>query len=504
MLGDLISGFDFSFFDENQKRHTLRSSGVFRESSRSDQPWIFGVWLTIPPGIPHLNEGSLRVEYQHPVGTFSGRTDEERTKLGYQFGALFCTFVQGAVLGWDVVQHNLEVLRERRDQISVNDYVSRNELSPFQMELGLDQAGARRHLRDDLLAFALENYESRGATHPWNLDAFRGSGFSRFPSAVRLAEGVFGDLRLEKKLVGPRGEVDVWLAPGFRDDCVKYCRVVREERLDRLRNIGLQRGWSKLESQTKGVTVARAPSGQPRVFIIHGHDEAKRRELKELLENRFGLEVVIMQEQAGQSRTLIEKFEDEAQQCNAAIALLTPDDVITEKDEGQPRPNVMFELGWFAGKYGRSRTLMIVREGTRIPSDLYGIEVIPFAKAISEKIPDLEREIEVWKRGQPDLPVGDSSLGTRDATGQRDDVADTAAEILEAAASADGRIMMARSSGGMTICAGEQTLFQGKDERVIARHKAALEQLVNDGKVEPRGERGEIFAVTHEGYQSIG
>ena len=135
-----------------------------------------------------------------------------------------------------------------------------------------------------------------------------------------------------------------------------------------------------------------------RVFIIHGHDEAKRRELVDTLKARFGLDPVVMQENPGCSRTFIEKFEALAEECNAAVAVMTPDDVVNVGDDeyGQPRPNVLFELGWFAGHLGRDRTLMIVKEGVNIPSDLYGIEQIRFHDNISEKLIQLERELEAW------------------------------------------------------------------------------------------------------------
>lgn len=170
-------------------------------------------------------------------------------------------------------------------------------------------------------------------------------------------------------------------------------RAAELRRRQRAATTGTERSISQSGTTSVGTTM------NLKVFIIHGHDEAKWRELKEMLEDRFELDVVIMQQQAGRSRTFIEKFEQEAKPCNAAIALLTPDDIIHEEGEecGQPRPNVVFELGWFAGKYGRHRTLMVVREGTKIPSDLFGIELIFFRKNVDEKIQQLEKEIKEWK-----------------------------------------------------------------------------------------------------------
>lgn len=136
-----------------------------------------------------------------------------------------------------------------------------------------------------------------------------------------------------------------------------------------------------------------------KIFIIHGHDEAKRRELKEILETRFNLTPVVMQDQPGQSRTFIEKFEAVAGPCGAAIAILTPDDAVDGEDTRykQPRPNVLFELGWFMGRLARNRVLLVVKDGTNIPNDLLGIEQIRFQNNIVEAFVKIEGEITQWK-----------------------------------------------------------------------------------------------------------
>ena len=45
-----------------------------------------------------------------------------------------------------------------------------------------------------------------------------------------------------------------------------------------------------------------------------------------------------------------------------AIALVTPDDVVKKagKSQWQARPNVLFELGWFYGRLGPQRLLVLV------------------------------------------------------------------------------------------------------------------------------------------------
>jgi len=137
------------------------------------------------------------------------------------------------------------------------------------------------------------------------------------------------------------------------------------------------------------------PTTSKTVFIIHGHDELNRLRLEKLLRERWSLDPVILLEEAGKGRTLIEKFEEEAQRANFAIALLTPDDMIQidENQYAQARPNVVFELGWFYGRLGRNKVCILLKEGTKIHSDLDGISKIEFKNSISEKTVEIEHEI---------------------------------------------------------------------------------------------------------------
>jgi hypothetical protein len=59
------------------------------------------------------------------------------------------------------------------------------------------------------------------------------------------------------------------------------------------------------------------------------------------------------------------------------VMVLSPDDVTTSRDQtsASPRDNVIFELGLFMGKLGRSRTFMVrPREvNVKLPSDVIGV-----------------------------------------------------------------------------------------------------------------------------------
>src|SRR5262249_21722503 len=76
-----------------------------------------------------------------------------------------------------------------------------------------------------------------------------------------------------------------------------------------------------------------------------------------------------------QGRTIIEKFEDCVNQVGFAVVLLTPDDIAgtPSAPAARARQNVIFELGYFAGKLGRGRACLLRKGEVEIPSDLYGV-----------------------------------------------------------------------------------------------------------------------------------
>jgi hypothetical protein len=112
-----------------------------------------------------------------------------------------------------------------------------------------------------------------------------------------------------------------------------------------------------------------------KVFIVHGHDEAALQGLARFLE-KLGLEAIILREQPDRGQTIIEKFEHSAD-VGFAVILLTPDDVggsiKADVSDARARQNVIFELGFFAGKLGRGRVCLLRKGQVEIPSDLFGV-----------------------------------------------------------------------------------------------------------------------------------
>lgn len=117
-----------------------------------------------------------------------------------------------------------------------------------------------------------------------------------------------------------------------------------------------------------------------RVFIIHGHDDARKHELFRVLQDVAGTRPIILHEQPSGGRGILEKLEAFAGTAGFAVALLTPDDVGRAKDveveAPRARQNVVFEAGYFAGRLGRARVALLHHPGVELPSDLDGIVYI--------------------------------------------------------------------------------------------------------------------------------
>lgn len=138
------------------------------------------------------------------------------------------------------------------------------------------------------------------------------------------------------------------------------------------------------------------PPKTKNIFIIHGRDEAKWRELKDLLISEFQLNPIVLMEQPDQGcNTVIEKFELYAKTCSYAVAVFTPDDEVSFAGERylQARPNVFYELGWFCGRLGGQGAMLLLKEGTSMFSDFGGIIQKRFSKNISERVVDMRLDL---------------------------------------------------------------------------------------------------------------
>jgi predicted nucleotide-binding protein len=128
----------------------------------------------------------------------------------------------------------------------------------------------------------------------------------------------------------------------------------------------------------------------PRIMIVHGRS-GDRKEVADILAAAGVRRKDVLVDQSAPGAVIIEEFERYAALSDAAIAILTPDDlaVATLTPDGQQpdvldvalpraRQNVLLEYGWFWSRLGRERTLLLVKEPVEVPSDLYGVKVVRY------------------------------------------------------------------------------------------------------------------------------
>jgi predicted nucleotide-binding protein len=133
----------------------------------------------------------------------------------------------------------------------------------------------------------------------------------------------------------------------------------------------------KNKADRAGTARARGPR---KVFIVHGRDHNARDQVENVIRRCVNdIEIVMLSEQANLGRTIIEKFESYARSASYAVILMTADDVGGLRDSETPqlrsraRQNVLFELGYFAGKLRMKKITILCEDGIEIPSDVVGV-----------------------------------------------------------------------------------------------------------------------------------
>ena len=137
-------------------------------------------------------------------------------------------------------------------------------------------------------------------------------------------------------------------------------------------------------------------------FIVHGHDDQTKLAVKNYLQNTLGLpEPIILHEKPGQGSTLIEKFESYSAGAHIALVILTPDDKeaaenADNENKRRARQNVIFELGYFLGVFGRSsgRVILLYKGLLELPSDIQGLIYIDISKGVEAAGETIRRELQ--------------------------------------------------------------------------------------------------------------
>jgi len=159
-----------------------------------------------------------------------------------------------------------------------------------------------------------------------------------------------------------------------------------------------------LHKLTALIEKGRKCKRKPTIFIVHGHDEKSKLELKNFIQNTLRLgEPVILHEQPNSGRTIIEKFEHSSAQVDVVFVIFTPDDIgasvnAENSTKRRARQNVIFELGYFYGNLQRTKgqVILLHKGAVELPSDIAGVIYIDITNGIEEAGEELRREMSSW------------------------------------------------------------------------------------------------------------
>lgn len=128
------------------------------------------------------------------------------------------------------------------------------------------------------------------------------------------------------------------------------------------------------------IPVRRESRQTNKIFLVHGRDERMRDAVARFLHAQ-SLSPVILSEKPNEGRTIIEKFEQEAD-VGFAVVCLSGDDLgklSTESDwKPRARQNVILELGYFVGRLERRRVCALLKGDLELPSDVVGVGFVQF------------------------------------------------------------------------------------------------------------------------------
>ncbi len=298
-------------------------------------------------------------------------------------------------------------------------------------------------------------------------------------------------------------------------------------------------GWES-EEQSTDVQRFRPPADTRDVFVVHGRNLMARDALFDFLRS-IDLHPVEWSEAVhatGKPAPYVGEILDAAfSRAHAVVVLFTPDDEARLRESlrtdsepphetdltGQARPNVLFEAGMAMGR-SEDRTVLVELGSLRPFSDVAGRHVIRLDKS-SQRRQELAQRLRAagcpvnlegtdWHTAGDFESVVDSLVqipSVPETTGHQYPpvvlktlkLSEEAMElIVEAARDSKGMIISIRSFGGLSIETNGKNFVESGDVRTEAKWEQALMELHEQGLVEDPAGKGEVFKVTHKGFET--
>lgn len=250
-----------------------------------------------------------------------------------------------------------------------------NDVSNSMAKLSGIQRAAAAALNENLTGYA-KNPRLRDHFHP----DLVGHYFSQFATHVRALQQLLPDLYGDFHLIEVKPDTEMASTPPrWEFSRSQLERLIRD--IDQI-----------FEVRANSQLAQPIPEPQRRVFITHGRS-GDWRTVQAFVEKDIGLPTLELAQEPSGGRTVIEKLVENAARCDSAVVVRTGDDVANE-NEARVRENVMHELGFFHGRYGRDRVVLLHEDGVSIPSNLGGIVYVPYPKgSVDAGLHVLQREL---------------------------------------------------------------------------------------------------------------
>jgi hypothetical protein len=121
---------------------------------------------------------------------------------------------------------------------------------------------------------------------------------------------------------------------------------------------------------------AATETESPVIFIGHGPTDVWK-ELRDHLRDKHGFEIIAYEIGARAGHAIRDILEGMVEESSLAFLVMTGDDTTLE-GELHPRLNVVHEAGFFQGRLGFNRAIVLLQNGVTEFSNIHGIEQIRF------------------------------------------------------------------------------------------------------------------------------
>ena len=140
--------------------------------------------------------------------------------------------------------------------------------------------------------------------------------------------------------------------------------------------IGVLQAETEVDDINDDSFFTQLPMNSKNIFIVHGHDEARRVAVEAFVRS-INYNPIVLFKEPSVGQTIIEKIESNAENICFAIVIYTSCDLGKAKESSdltpRARQNVVFEHGYMCAHLGRKKVVALLENGVEQPGDLEGV-----------------------------------------------------------------------------------------------------------------------------------